>query len=141
MGSYEKSDPKVAAAGGKSKPFPVRLRPHHGLCLQFFKGKGYSSGFTAHMEQVKRKLEDGGRVKIVKTADEICSHCPNLQEGCCVTDVKVREYDRRVAECCGLKAGMELNWEELSALVGFRILEAEGRERICPDCQWSDICR
>lgn len=119
----------------------VTLRPHHGLCLQFFQGKGYSDGFTAHMCQVKEKLEAGARVTIAETADEICSFCPNLQGGCCLTDSKVRAYDQRVADICGLKAGMEMDWEQLSCLIRERILNAEGRENVCPDCQWSEICR
>ena len=30
-----------------------RIRPHHGMCLYFFEGKGYSEGFTKHMAEVK----------------------------------------------------------------------------------------
>ena len=29
-----------------------RIRPHHGMCLYFFEGKGYSEGFTKHMAEV-----------------------------------------------------------------------------------------
>ena len=28
-----------------------RIRPHHGMCLYFFEGKGYSEGFTKHMAE------------------------------------------------------------------------------------------
>jgi hypothetical protein len=31
--------------------YPV-LRPHHGLCFQFYEGKGYSPDFIDHMEKV-----------------------------------------------------------------------------------------
>ena len=30
----------------------IPLRPHHGMCLAYFKGEGYSGGFTAHMAAV-----------------------------------------------------------------------------------------
>lgn len=33
-----------------------RIRPHHGMCLYFFEGKGYSEGFTKHMAEVKEWL-------------------------------------------------------------------------------------
>lgn len=35
----------------------LRLRAHHGMCLAFFEGKGYSDGFTAHMENVLAGME------------------------------------------------------------------------------------
>ncbi len=28
----------------------VRLRAHHGMCLAFFEGKGYSRGFTSNVD-------------------------------------------------------------------------------------------
>ena len=30
----------------------IPLRPHHGMCLAYFKGEGYSNGFTAHMAEM-----------------------------------------------------------------------------------------
>lgn len=33
------------------------LRPHHGMCLAYFEGKGYSSSFCVHMGEVLEKLE------------------------------------------------------------------------------------
>ena len=29
----------------------IPLRPHHGMCLAYFKGEGYSNGFSAHMQE------------------------------------------------------------------------------------------
>ena len=31
------------------KNVEIKLRAHHGMCLAFFEGKGYSTGFTARM--------------------------------------------------------------------------------------------
>ena len=39
-----------------------RIRPHHGMCLYFFEGKGYSEGFTKHMAEVK-EWHSGGCAK------------------------------------------------------------------------------
>ena len=36
---------------------PVLLRPHHGMCLAYFKGEGYSDGFSAHMKEVLDELQ------------------------------------------------------------------------------------
>ncbi len=33
------------------------LRPHHGMCLAYFEGKGYSEGFSAHMQEMLELFE------------------------------------------------------------------------------------
>ena len=33
------------------------LRPHHGMCFQFYEGKGYSEDFTDHMGRIIREME------------------------------------------------------------------------------------
>ena len=33
------------------------LRPHHGMCFQFYEGKGYSEEFTDYMGAVMQRLE------------------------------------------------------------------------------------
>ena len=35
------------------------VRAHHGLCMSFFEGKGYSDSFTANMAEKKMLLESG----------------------------------------------------------------------------------
>ena len=35
----------------------IPVRPHHGMCLAYFIGKGYSEGFSAHMEKMLHILE------------------------------------------------------------------------------------
>ena len=42
---------------------PVRLRPHHGLCMAYFAGEGYSPGFSRHMGEVLETLLAGMRKK------------------------------------------------------------------------------
>ena len=39
------------------KNVEIKLRAHHGMCLAFFDGKGYSAGFTAHMARILEYLE------------------------------------------------------------------------------------
>ncbi len=56
------------------------LRPHHGMCIAFFKGKGYSVEFTAHMKDVIKELENNPLVCLKVNTDELCSKCPcNIQ--------------------------------------------------------------
>lgn len=118
------------------------LRPHHGLCLGFFRGKGYSGEFVINMARMKEVLEAGAEVRLTNRADCICRGCPNQTwEGGCVTAEKVAFYDAEVLRRCGLEPGQELSYRELMALVRERILEPGSREAVCGDCQWTQLCR
>ena len=44
------------------------------MCLAFFEGKGYSTGFTAHMARILEYLEqENPTVTVVAEADCICA--------------------------------------------------------------------
>ena len=119
----------------------MRIRPHHGMCLAFFEGKGYSDGFTAHMAQVQQRLlREDPEVCLCPETDEICSRCPNNESGVCSAAEKVDRYDRAVLAQCGLTPGLRIRWSRFSRLVDEHILSPGLRERICGDCQWNDVC-
>ena len=80
-----------------------KIRPHHGMCLAYFEGKGYSQGFVRHMGEVLSLLEEGALVEMTVAGDNICSACPNLKDGVCETADKVETYDRAVLSFCDLK--------------------------------------
>lgn len=117
-----------------------RIRAHHGMCLAFFRGKGYSEEFTIHMSRVKQILEQNPMVEIVDAADEICRHCPNNHSGICEQEEKAAGYDRKVLELCGLSAAVQLPWKDFEKLVSDRILETDRRKAVCGDCQWDFLC-
>ena len=119
----------------------MKIRPHHGMCLAFFEGKGYSDGFTAHMAQVRRRLlREDPEVCLCPETDEICSRCPNNESGLCSAGEKVDRYDRSVLKQCGLAPGRRIRWSAFSRLVDERILSPGRRETICGDCQWNGLC-
>ena len=47
----------------------LSLRAHHGLCMAYFVGEGYSSGFKKHMAEVQEKIIAKG------LREEICGDC------------------------------------------------------------------
>ena len=63
------------------------LRAHHGMCLYFFRGKGYSGEFVKNMSAMKAILEGNTEICLMDSADDICAACPN-----------------RLTEICGEKA-------------------------------------
>ncbi|HJC64636.1 MAG TPA: DUF1284 domain-containing protein [Candidatus Blautia merdavium] len=117
-----------------------KLRAHHGMCLSFFEGKGYSDEFTAHMQTIWEEMKGNPLLLLAADADIICARCPNCREGVCVSQGKAGNYDRQVLDLCGLEEGKEVSWEEFSGLVKERILQTGRRKEICGDCQWDQIC-
>ena len=119
------------------------LRPHHGMCFQFYEGKGYSADFTDHMGRVIRELEANPGQKVVLKAetDIVCRNCPNNEGGICITQEKVQRYDETVLRACGLKVGSEISFAEFIGLVREKIINAGIRRDICGDCSWDYICR
>ena len=118
------------------------LRPHHGMCFQFYEGKGYSEEFTGHMGRVLRELEadPSQTVRLTAGTDVVCGHCPNNTDGLCTSQEKVARYDREVLEACGLADGEELSYERFIALVRERVIDTGRRSRIWGDCSWDYIC-
>ncbi len=120
----------------------VSLRPHHGMCFQFYAGKGYSAEFTDHIGRVVRALSDNPQtpVRLTCSADVVCEHCPNNIGGVCKTADKVSRYDAAVLDACDLCDGDELPYAAFSAQVRERILDAGLRRSICGDCEWDALC-
>lgn len=118
----------------------VILRAHHGMCLAYFIGEGYSGGFTAHMSRVLAALTPDTPVQLTAAVDMVCAACPNNLGGVCVTDASAAGYDRAVLERCGLAEGAEMTFGAFTALVQERILGPGLRREICGGCQWDGIC-
>ena len=120
--------------------YQYKIRPHHGMCIAFFEGKGYSNEFTAHMSEMIHKLENNPTICISTQTDAICLKCPNNIQEVCETESKVAEYDRQVLKRCGLSDGMIIPYADFKKAVYEHILIPGRREEICGNCQWSEIC-
>ena len=115
------------------------IRAHHGMCLSFFQGKGYSGEFVENMSRMKAILEKNPEISLMDSPDDICAACPNrLTENCAE---KASRYDREVLRRCGLSVGERLPYREFSRKVIETILRPGVRAEICGDCQWSSLCR
>ena len=117
------------------------LRAHHGMCLAFFEGKGYSKEFTQHMQIISDAVKNDPMLHVIIKEYVICQQCPNLKNGVCETRELVREYDRKVLDLCGIKENTEISWQGFSNLVREKVIAAGKRESICGNCQWTDICK
>lgn len=122
------------------REYQYMIRAHHGMCLAFFEGKGYSSNFTKHMTEIKGRLIENPLVSIIGTTDAICSACPNNREGVCESSQKVAEYDRQVLLRCGITEGEVMPFLDFEKRVYDNILYSGKREEICGNCQWNSLC-
>ena len=121
----------------------ISLRPHHGMCFQFYEGKGYNADFTDHMGKIIKMLSDDPSQPVTLTAagDAVCANCPNLHSGVCADQDKVGRYDAAALSLCGLSDGETISYGDLIARVKEKILDAGQRKNICGDCCWNGICK
>ncbi len=119
---------------------PIPLRPHHGMCLAYFKGMGYSDGFSVHMQEMLEIFQKGAKIRLHADTDEICSACPNNEKGCCSSFSLVEKYDKAVLNLCGLENGQVMDFAAFTAKVQKGILSSGKRTEICGKCQWNSIC-
>ena len=119
------------------------LRPHHGMCFQFYEGKGYSEDFTDHMGRIIREMEadPAQKIQLKVETDIVCENCPNNEAGVCSTADKVKRYDEEVLKACGFAEGDEISFAEFTELVRDKIIDTGIRSDICGDCSWDYICR
>ena len=119
-----------------------KIRAHHGMCLYFYKGKGYSEEFTKNMTFIKENLEEKDPlIQIIAEVDDICKKCPNNLKNICKSDKKVLNYDKEVLKRCNLCVNTIIPYSEFEKLVMDNILALGKREEVCGKCQWSSICK
>lgn len=120
----------------------IPLRPHHGLCIRHYVGKGYSAEFVDNMTRIVAKLKEQKQqlIRLQNGGDVLCACCPHHQNGC-VSGQKVEQLDQTVLEQTGLQTGMLLPWAAFQQRVQRDILEAEKFERVCGSCEWFKTCQ
>lgn len=118
------------------------LRPHHGLCIQFYEGKGYNEEFTKKMDalinQIHRK--PGMVIQLHTAVDVLCNSCPNNIDSECISYEKVKRFDEKVLSYCDLNSGQVLSMQEFLQIVKDMIIEKGLQPSICSDCEWYSIC-
>ena len=132
----------------------LRLRPHHLLCLQSFVGHGYNEEFVRQMTAVKKKLTNSPNtpIKIEYGADMLCLHCPNCQNGHCMSD-KPDIFDQSVLSKLASPAATRTGSGSAYGRTDFQIvpgiifgipnsltLSHSMIEECCHGCEWKDLC-
>jgi hypothetical protein len=121
----------------------IYLRPHHGLCIQHFVGKGYSKEFVDNMKGTIKVLESTPNIEItlVPASDNICSSCPNNNQGNCLSGQKPEDYDKACLSLCNLNFGDVIQWADFKKIVQKNILIQDKLSIVCKGCEWISICQ
>ncbi|KCZ73066.1 hypothetical protein ANME2D_00125 [Candidatus Methanoperedens nitroreducens] len=116
----------------------TKLRGHHLICLNFFRGEGYSEDFIKNLYSVLRKES----IEIVKGPDEVCARCPYLKNNRCssdeYTDEMILDQDREALRLLMFKPGEVVDWKIIAAKIP-QVIE-EWKARFCLDCRYQEVC-
>jgi len=130
---------------------PIRIRAHTLLCLQGFRGLGYSPEFVSEMQRVRDYLwrSPHAQVEVISGADVFCERCPHHHRGRCTADdpedcpVPLDSpdnavlKDRRVLSWLGLKEGTVQDWCLILSKVA-KTVDSSVLDVLCGDCSWRE---
>lgn len=128
---------------------PIRIRAHTLLCLQGFRGEGYSAGFVENMAAIHQRLADDPSqwVEIMDAPDAMCGACPHLlPTGCSLhgegSEPHMQVQDHDVRARLGLHVGDRLPWADILDRIRTS-LTGESLTHICGQCRWLSLgyCR
>ena len=124
----------------------MKLRVHHILCTNLYRGLGYDGAFCQNMTEKVTYLREhrNEELMLVAEPDDICAHCPNLKEGdyCANGDNHVCVKDRALLAPLHLVEGEQYSYQELMAHAREFLTEDKFVES-CSSCTWyvEGICK
>ncbi len=132
----------------------IKIRGHHLLCMQSFKGFGYNQTFVDNLFKVidAIKKDESLFLHIVAECDTICSSCPhminkktnNRNALVCAKDknseIDLRELDLNVLDKFNLDVGAIINASEIYKLIREEINKNSDVFKICGSCKWLELC-
>lgn len=133
----------------QGRPPSLPLRGHTLLCLQGFRGLGYSEAFVENLAALHRRLQDDPDllVALSEEPDAVCGACPHHgAAGCSLngegSEAAMQQQDRVVLSRLGLQPGDVLPWRLILARIASTI-EGGDLPGICGSCRWLSLgyCR
>jgi uncharacterized protein len=127
----------------------IVLRGHTLLCLQGFRGEGYSASFVENLASISEELKEHPEclVKVVDEPDAVCGACPHHAViGCQLngeaSESAMRSQDRTVLVKLGLQPGEVVAWQDVLARVRDSLTGTD-LPNICGNCRWLPLgyCR
>ena len=138
-----KTSSAAASTASNASAARLHLRPHHLLCIQNYRGHGYSSDFDQKMTSVIEALQSPSGAVVVLTggADDLCGSCPHCRDGSCESDNPDR-FDAHVCDQIQAAPGDSFIWK-LSPGTNISPVPPVTKdllEKCCGGCSWLDLC-
>ena len=127
----------------------IALRGHTLLCLQGFRGEGYSAEFVDNLAAIHETLRQHPErlVKVVEEPDRVCQACPHHAMAACQlngeqSEIAMRNQDHTVLMRLGLHPGQEVPWQDILDRIRDQVSGADLPD-ICGRCHWLPLgyCR
>ena len=118
------------------------IQPHHCLCLQLYRGHGYSEVFSENLEAVLGRLTEKNEKFTVTPveADILCMACPHFENGICDSDEKVRRLNADVLFHTALPLEKPMVWSDMLSLTEEILSDDEKFALVCGRCEWYTLC-
>ena len=134
-------------------PPVLNLRAHHLLCIQNYRGHGYSFSFDEKMREVIAALQSdsGETVRLIEGTDDLCAVCPHSRGSSCES-VTPSLFDSRVFAHTGFVPGETFVWKlgkgtSAQPSAGFPehtpevpVMTKSLLKKCCCGCSWMDLC-
>lgn len=124
----------------------VRLRGHHFICLQFFRGEGYSEEFVENLAHVVARATREPAL-VVAGIDNVCAACPDLgADSRCASasaggEAEILRIDELALEVLGSSPGARLSLADArERLVADAMGVGTWRANACDGCTWESVC-
>ena len=114
----------------------LKLRPHHINCIFFYEGKGYSVRFIENMDRLVEylRMHPEQRILLKGENDKLCKACPNLKEGKCISNDKVKILDKNTLEHYQLKENEIYSFQSIKDI--YMNYSHKTFQAICRECEW-----
>lgn len=114
------------------------------MCIEGFRGKGYSKEFVENMQNIIDFLKQNPYITPVNFPDDICKKCPNLIDGVCKNEKGGEEDVKRMDDMFYEKTSIALNQNYSYFKIKDIIYEVFKKKSdligICDCCSWNRIC-
>lgn len=114
------------------------------MCIEGFRGKGYSTDFVKNMKKVIESLSKNPFVTPINSPDVICVSCPNYIDGICKNPAggegDVVKMDMEFYKRTAIVLNGNYSYFHIREIIHSVFKKKSNLVGICDRCSWNRIC-